>query len=144
MGYFAGLEKAVAEAIAQQRIGSPVSLRAFFHLSADHGLLMQILGEALAAAEKWFRSAPVRVYALGGIRTGEITALVEYAGGQTALVSVGALRNPTPLANLMLIGNRGTLRFEDDSEWGEPGEGNRKLMREVERSLATQTPVEVQ
>lgn len=143
MSSFAGLEKAVAGAIAQKRIGSPVSLRAFFHLSADHGKMMPALGEALAAAERWLGSPPVRVYALGGVRTGEITAMVEYAGGQTALVSVGVLRNPAPASNLILIGNRGTLRFEDDSELGEPGAGSRKLVEAVERSLAAQNPVEV-
>lgn len=96
MSYFAWLSKAVAEAIDQKRIGSPVSLRAFFYLSPDHGLLLPTLGEALAAASAWFRGRPVRVYALGGIRAGEITVLVEYSAGQTALVSAGILRDPMP------------------------------------------------
>lgn len=143
MSYFAGLGKAVAAAIAQNRIGSPVCLRAFFQLSADHGRLLQTMGEALAAASQWFSSPPARVFALGGIAAGEITAIVEYAGGQTALVCVGVLRNAPPLSNLLLIGNRGTLRFEDAPEIGEPGPANRPLLSAFEKSLAAQAPIEV-
>jgi hypothetical protein len=144
MTYFAWLEKTVAGAIAQQRIGSLVSLRAFFQLSADHGRLMGILGEALAAAGKWFGSRPVRVYALGGIKAGEITAMIEYSGGETALVSAGVLRDPVPIADLMLIGNRGTLRHQDSPQLGEPGRGDEKLLRAIEKSLVGQAPVEVE
>ena len=144
MSHWAWLEQAVAEAIAQKRIGSPVSLRAFFHLSADHGVLLETLGEALTAAGGWFRSPAVRVYALGGVRAGEITAMVEYAGGETALVSVATLRDPAPWADVLLIGNRGTLRYQDHPEPGPGARADRKLLAAVERSLAQAAVVEVE
>ncbi|MBI3697062.1 MAG: hypothetical protein HY238_19785 [Acidobacteria bacterium] len=143
MSYFAWLEKAVAEAIAQKRIGSPVSLRAFFHLSADHGVLLPLLGEALGAAGVWFAAPAVRVYALGGARDGQVTALVEYAAGQTALVSVATLHDPAPLADLLLIGNHGTLRYQDQPDYRPADRANAKLLQAIEKSLAGQAPVEV-
>jgi hypothetical protein len=143
VSYFTWLEKEVARAIARKRIGTPVSLRAFFHLSADHGRLVGALAEALAAAGAWLASSPVRLYARGGVRAGEITAMVEYAGGQTALVSAAVLRNASPLADVLLIGNRGTLRYQDHPEPGEPGRPDARLWRAIEASLAAGAPVEV-
>ena len=141
--YFVRLGRMVRSAVSQRRIGSPVALRAFFHLSPDHGRLMPLLGEALNTASGWFASPPARLYALGGVREGQVTVLLEYAGGETALVSVGVLQDPTPSADLLLIGNRGTLRYEGRSEPGEPGAVDARLVGAVERSLASRTPVEI-
>jgi predicted dehydrogenase len=137
------LARAVQQAVASGRIGTPVALRAHFHLSADHGTLLAALEAALTAAATWFASTPARVYAAGGARHGEITALAEYAGGQTALVSVGVLRDSLPRTDILLIGNHGTLRFQEpvalEAEAGHPG-----LRRAIEQSLAAGAPVEVQ
>ena len=87
MAYLTWLGGAVQQAITQKRIGSPVALRAFFLLSSDHGLLLPTMAEALTAAARWFGSPLTRVYALGTVQAGEITALAEFAAGQTALVT---------------------------------------------------------
>ena len=144
MDTFTRLTRTVAEALASQRIGLPVSVRAHFHLTADHGLLLPILEAALAAAEKWFASSATRAYALGGARHGEITALVEYTAGQTALVSVAVLRDPLPRTDILLLGNRGTLRFQESVTLGADGASHPKLRAALERSLTTQAPAEVE
>ena len=137
MAYFPWLAKAVKSALSQNRIGTPVALRASFHLTPDHGRLLPILAEAVTTASGWFAGEPTRIYALGGIQTGEITVMVEFARGETALVSTAVLRIPVPLADLLLIGNRGTLRFEDA-----PAAGiNPKLLKAIEQSLAARSPV---
>jgi hypothetical protein len=136
------LARAVSQAIASGRIGTPVALRGHFHLSADHGTLLPALEAALGAAAAWFTSAPVRIYATGGARYGEITALAEYAGGQTALVSAGVLRDPLPRADVLLIGNHGTLRFQEPVALAAE-QGHAGLRRAIEQSLASGAPVEV-
>ena len=71
--------------------------------------------QAAAVAGDWLGAAPRRVYVLGGEEAGQITATLQYAGGQSALVSV----NPTPpdgaaRVDLMLLGNTGAL-YHDGS-----------------------------
>jgi len=143
MAYLTWLGGAVQQAITQKRIGSPVALRAFFLLSPDHGLLLPTLTEALTAVTQWFGSPLTRVYALGGVRTGEVTALAEFSAGQTALLTAATLRDPTPLADLLVIGNHGTLRHQDHPESFQPGRADPQLARALERSLAAGAPVEV-
>jgi hypothetical protein len=140
MDSFRRLGEAVAA--AQKQIGRAVALRAFFELSADHGRLLPVVEAALAAAEQWFGSTPARVYALGGARHGEVTVLAEYAGGQTALVSAGVLRDPLPRADVLLIGNHGALRFQEPAALAaEPAHAG--LRRAIEQSLASGAPAEV-
>lgn len=144
MAYLTWLGGIVQDALTQKRIGSPVALRAFFLLSPDHGLLLPTLAEVLATCAGWFGSPLTRVYALGGVRGGEITALAEFSAGQTALLTAATLRDPTPLADLLVIGNHGTLRHQDHPESFQPGRADPKLARAIERSLAAGAPVEVE
>jgi hypothetical protein len=144
MAYLTWLGGAVQQAITQKRIGSPVALRAFFLLSSDHGLLLPTMAEALTAAARWFGSPLTRVYALGTVQAGEITALAEFAAGQTALVTAATLRDPIPLADILVIGNHGTLRHQDHPEAFQPGRADPKLARALERSLAAGDPVAVE
>src|SRR5437016_4926104 len=89
MEHFQSLSQAVAEVIRQGRIGTPVSLRIVDHTTADHGRIEPILARTIEAACTWVRGAPEQVSAAGGIPAGQITALIRFASGQSALVSVG-------------------------------------------------------
>ncbi len=144
MAYLTWLGDAVQNALTQKRIGSPVALRAYFLLSPDHGLLLPTLAEALTTAARWFGSPLTRVYALGGVRGGEITAVAEFSAGQTALLTVATLRDPIPLADLLIIGNHGTIRHQDHPASFQPGPADPKLARALQRSLAAGVPVEVE
>jgi len=137
------IDRQVARAVAAGRVGTPVALRAFLYLSEDHGRLMETVGAVLAAAGGWFSSPARRLYALGGAAHGEITVLAEFAGGQTALISAGLLRGPAPLANILVIGNKGTLRFEGPAVPEPAPPAVRRLLSAVERSLASGAAVEV-
>lgn len=142
METFGDLEQAVSRALASKRIGIPVAARGFFQVSPDHGALLAVLESAVAASAVWFGSGVRRVYALGGARHGEITVTVEFAAGQTALVSAAVLRDPAPLADLLLLGNRGTLRFQEPAALRPEG-AHPALRAAIERSLASGQPVEV-
>ena len=144
MAYLTWLGGVVHQALTQKRIGTPVALRAYFLLSPDHGLLLPTLAEALTTAARWFGSPLTRVYCLGGVRAGEITAHAEFSAGQTALLTAATLRDPLSLADLLVIGNHGTLRHQDRPESFQPGPADPKLARALERSLAAGAPVEVE
>jgi len=143
MAYLTWLGGAVRNALTQKRMGTPVAVRGYFLLSPDHGLLLPTLAEALTMTAGWFGGLPARVCALGGVRSGEVTVLAEFPGGETALLSAATLRDPPALADLLVIGNRGTMRYQDRPEALAPGSADPKLMRAIERSLAEQGPVEV-
>ena len=68
--YVEWLEKAVERKLADNSIGLPVALRAQLNLSSDHGLLAPSLAGLASAAERWFASKALTVYAQGGGRVG--------------------------------------------------------------------------
>jgi predicted dehydrogenase len=108
------VRETVAKAIAAGRVGTPVSVRLVAHVTADHGEVDGVLAEALDAASGWLGAAAESVRASGGDETGETSVLVRFAGGQTALVSVGTRGESAPMLEVVLVGNRGVLAWEGD------------------------------
>ena len=153
--YVEWLEKAVERKLADKSIGLPVALRAQVNLSSDHGLLVPSLAGLAAAAERWFRSTPLTVYAQGGAELEYVSLLVKFSGGQTAVTSSEVVRGDGgsgaegPNVLLLVVGNHGTMQFTDHpSRDGravdiEPpgGAEARKLARAIEESLSRGQPV---
>ena len=46
MQYLERLEKWIVSALAEKPVGEPVAVRAFYHITSDHGLLLPVLAEA--------------------------------------------------------------------------------------------------
>ena len=116
MRYFAWLEKTVGAKLAAGAIGRPVFIRAHLELSADHGLLIPVTEAVLAITRRWMGSAAgVRgIYALGGVKHGSVTLQVEFAQGQTALVSAEPVHPAAePAVQILCTGQHGSLRFDD-------------------------------
>jgi len=140
VAYLEWLEKQLDAAVIRRRIGRPVALRAILQLTADHGLLAPLAGETLATASRWFEAPLSRLYAQGGAAAGYLSVMAEFAHGQSALVTAETTRLETPMVLVLLVGRRGTLRFDDapdqlalearDSPW-------RAL---IERSLGSGKP----
>lgn len=145
MQYLERLEKWIVSALAEKPVGEPVAVRAFYQITSDHGLLLPVLAEATSMAGAWFASVPLRLYALGGPEAGYLSVLAEYARGQTAMLTVEELQQGSPSVSLFLIGNHGTLRYEDSPDlqerelsrisWKQP------LISALQRSLRTGQPV---
>ena len=113
MGTLALMNGAVVSALRTEQIGRAVSLRAFLQLSSDHGHLETIATQAIAQAAAWFDAPAVSVYSLGGAESGQLTTLVEYKAGQTALVTVAILAaSDAPVTDVLVIGNHGTLIWD--------------------------------
>ncbi len=144
MQYFSWLEKTIGAALAGNPIGRPVFVRAHLELTADHGLLIPI-SEAGVAIVSRLAGAPVRsIYALGGVKQGTVSLQVEFAQGQTSLVTAELTHGGEPAVQLLLAGQNGTLRFDDFPDprllvqtIESPTPGYR---RSIERSLALGKP----
>ncbi|MBM3739289.1 MAG: hypothetical protein FJW39_26250 [Acidobacteria bacterium] len=113
--YFKWLEPTIADKLNQQPAGAPVFVRMFLQLSPDHGLLRSTLAAALGMSSKWLGAAQVRIEERGGAREGFLTAMAEYAGGQSALVTVEAASGD-PTVSILVMGQQGSLKFDDYPE----------------------------
>jgi hypothetical protein len=147
MRYLPWLEKTVGARLADRSsIGRPVFTRMHLELSADHGLLIPIAEAALVIAGRWIgggTGAGVRaIYALGGVKHGSVTLQVEFAQGQTALLSAEPVHPAAEAAvQVLCTGQHGTLRFEDYPDpamLAQPIEGPKPGYRgSIERSLVS-------
>jgi len=111
--YLKWLDKTIGEPIAGGKIGRPVFVRAHVELTADHGLLPPLLGHLARMARAWINSRLTRVYAQGGLRAGYLNAILEFAGGQTALVGATLQRGEQGGVSFLITGQLGTMRLED-------------------------------
>lgn len=113
MRYFSWLEATVGAQLSGDRVGKPVFLRAHLELTADHGLLIPISEAAVAIARRWLGAGVRSIYALGGVKHGTVSLQVEFAQGQTALVSAELTHGGESSVHLLCAGQHGTLRFDD-------------------------------
>ncbi|MSV28391.1 MAG: hypothetical protein EXQ52_06550 [Bryobacterales bacterium] len=113
MRYFSLLERTIEAALAGNPVGRAVFVRAHLELTADHGLLIPISEAGLAIARRWVGASVRRIHALGGVRHGSVSLQVEFAEGQTSLVSAELTHGGEPVVHLLIAGQQGTLRFDD-------------------------------
>src|SRR5262245_40431641 len=109
------MQHAVETALDAGHVGVPVFVRCVAQTAPDGSGLTETLFQALAVAGSWLGAPVRRVYVQGsGLQAshaqpaGEITATVEYGGGQSALVSVSPTpADGVPRIDLMLLGSTG-------------------------------------
>ncbi len=143
MQYLEWLERQFAVPAVEKRIGQPVALRAYLQVTSDHGLLLPVLTRAAVTASKWMRAPVSKLYAQGGVTAGYVTVLAEFAGGQTALLASETLRGEPPMVTLLLIGNHGTMRFDDQPRPVTEATGSAGLERAIQDSLRSGKPTAV-
>ena len=113
MKYLAWLDRTLAAKLAETPVGRPVFLRAFLQLTSDHGVLRGVAEETIRLAARWIGSEVRSVHWQGGVEEGYWTAMVEFEAGQTALISSETPGLGEPAAELLLLGQHGSLRFSD-------------------------------
>src|SRR5947209_19151987 len=82
------LHRSVQAALDAGHVGVPVFVRCVAHTAPDREGLTEALERVAAVAGAWLKAPARRVYAQGGVETGQLTATLQYTGGQSALVSV--------------------------------------------------------
>jgi predicted dehydrogenase len=106
------LGQSVQQIINEGRIGSPVFVRCVAHVAPERAQLSACLNEVIATTTTWMGAPVERMYALGSADAGQLTAVLQFERGQTALVSVGVAPNADPTIDLMVLGNRGAAYYQ--------------------------------
>ncbi|MFH1269379.1 MAG: Gfo/Idh/MocA family oxidoreductase [Planctomycetota bacterium] len=145
----AAANEAVITALRARRIGTPVSVRIVDHGTSEIDAVESRLARALEAASRWLDADVRRLAALGGFQSGQVSVLMEFRQGQTALVSAGTHGRGRPLVEVVVVGNRGVLSWEpgpepmsgDERPKKAPSPAARQLLDAVRRSLESHGPV---
>jgi hypothetical protein len=150
------LQRSVQDALVAGHVGVPVFVRCVAQASPDPAGLTEALDQAVAVAGSWLGAPARRVYVQGSASAGQITTTLEYAGGQSALVSVSpaAAEAGEPRIDLLLLGSSGALYHEGsplspaqllaaDTPSAPLPELPEALRHALEQSLSTGAPVSV-
>jgi len=143
--------EAVLTAVQAKRIGTPVSVRLVDHTTSAPDRLEPSLARDLEAVSRWIGADVRRLAALGDFPSGQVSVLVEFQQGQTALVSVGTCGGSRPVLEVVVVGNRGVLSWEPSPEPGlgpeppdeAPSQAAGRLLDAVHSSLQSRSPVTV-
>lgn len=103
---------AVTRGLATNQIGTPVAARILAHGVGAPDQLRSWLAYAMDTVVGWLRSAPRQLSAMAPDPDAQIAALVSFAGGQTALLSVGSGEHP--IVEITVWGTRGVWSWEAD------------------------------
>lgn len=107
------LQQSVQSVIDEGRIGSPVFLRCIVHAPIEAAETVDGVAALTEIANNWMPAPPEQIYALDSADTAQITAMVKYAGGQSALLSVNRLpADGEVIVDLRLVGNNGIIYHE--------------------------------
>ena len=151
MSFFASLSTSIRGELSAGRVGRPVSLRAYVEISSDHGRLREVLAQLGVKAMDWLGDTPRRVMVLGAEPAEHLCALFEGTDGATALVTTSVQRRATPRVDLLILGDRGTLRFNNAANelavditvepTGSPS--HNQVLGAIESSLRQRTPADL-
>lgn len=107
------LQQSVQSVIDEGRIGSPVFLRCIVQAPIEAADAVGGIAALTAIANHWMPDPPEQIYALDNADTTQITAMVKYAGGQSALLSVNRIPSDQEVSvDLRLVGNNGIIYHE--------------------------------
>ena len=144
------LQQSVQSVVDEGRIGSPVFLRCIVHAPIEAADTVGGIAALTAIANSWMPNPPEQLYALDNADKTQITAMVKYAGGQSALLSVNRLpAGGEVTVDLRLVGNNGIIYHETPTGpyrlMNEPlsfngGEG---LVDAIRQGLETKQPISV-
>ncbi len=107
------LQQSVQSVIDEGRIGSPVFLRCIVQAPINAADTVGSIATLTEIANNWMPDPPEQIYALDSIDSTQITAMVKYAGGQSALLSVNRIPADQEISvDLRLVGNNGIIYHE--------------------------------
>jgi len=142
------LQQSVQSVIADGRIGSPVFLRCMVQAHIEGAHIVKGMAALTALANMWMPSSPEWLYALGSADVTQATATVQYAGGQTAILSINRIPDHQEASvDVILIGSKGVIYHETPVGrhrlMNAPLEfsGGEHLMGPMEQAMKTGKPV---
>ena len=107
------LQKSVQSVINAGRIGSPVFVRCLLQSPLKDGDNVGASAALANMANAWMPSLPEQIYVQQSQDGTQTTTMIQYAGGQTALLSVNRVpANQEVSIDLTLVGNKGAIYHE--------------------------------
>jgi len=98
----------VKEILDTGRVGVPVFVRCVVQIAPRNEHIIDTLARILTLTGSWLEAVPMRVY-VQHHNSMQITASIQYTGGQTAIVSVNVASDVPPCVDLMMLGNKGAI-----------------------------------
>jgi hypothetical protein len=139
--HLAELHRAVEATLASKRLGTPVFIRYLLQTPDETGAVLPRLAQVVAAIRGWLNQSIERIYALGQVKTRQLTLTVEFRGGATALIGWSAATDADGV-DLMILGDHGALYhdFGGTAQWdGErpaaPEKPDAALLALIERAV---------
>ena len=150
MTYLTRLTAAIKRELEQGRLGTPVYVRLVIVASPDHGHLVPVSAAGMQVVQELLGPAIDEIFVVGSVESGNLSLQLHLEGGRTGQVVVILKREGLPGADLLLVGNHGTLRH-DLAEAGLADEAGERLwnadsvraelVEAVEQSLRKRIPV---
>ncbi len=109
---FNDLRRTLSEALSTGKIGTPVAIRMHVQLADSNVDPLMLLATAMQTVEQVFSARPARLMARENADGRQFNVLLNYAGGETVMLTVGRGSAKTASLNLLLIGNHGVIRLE--------------------------------
>ena len=106
------LQKSIQSVIDSGRIGSPVFLRSMLQVPIETTGIEHATNILITLANLWIPSSPESVQARRSQDNVQLTTMIQYLGGQTAVLSANRVVNQTASIDLHLIGNKGVIYHE--------------------------------
>jgi predicted dehydrogenase len=115
MSSLADLHRAVEAALASKRLGQPVFVRYLWHGFDKPNEVAPRLAVLVDTVRRWLGQTPERIYATGGLTTGQVSLTLEFREGGTAMVGWTSSRDRGNGVDLMILGNRGAMYHDAGS-----------------------------
>jgi hypothetical protein len=112
MASLSDLHRAVEATLASKRIGHPVFVRYLFFDDLPTGEIFPRMSELVAAVHGWMRQAISKLHAIGSLQRGQISLMVQFEGGATALVTYASRKEGGRGVDLTILGNHGAIYHE--------------------------------
>ena len=144
------LQQSVQSVIDEGRIGSPVFLRCIIQAPIEAADTVGGIATLTEIANNWMPDPPEQIYVLDSADSTQITAMVKYTGGQSALLSVNRIPAGGEVSvDLRLVGNNGIIYHETPTGpyrlMNSPlnFSGGEDLVEAIRQGLETKQPVKV-
>ncbi len=107
------LQKSVQSVINEGRIGSPVFVRCLLQSPLKDEDTVGASAALANIANAWMPSSPEQIYVQQSQDATQSTTMIQYSGGQTALLSVNRVPADQEVSiDLTLVGNKGAIYHE--------------------------------
>ena len=135
------LQKSIQSVIDSGRIGSPVFLRSMLQVPVED--IKHATNILITLANLWMPSSPEFIQARRSQDDVQLTTMIQYLGGQTAVLSANRVAtDQTASIDLHLIGNKGVIYHETPPSRHHNQEFVVDLTKETDQSQLVQRSVD--